>query len=134
MSSLVLKSILDNDPLARFLFARSVLSKTQLDTFLAQAIGRRSNKTLRDRISLRDGKVVSKGAFVRTLAQARTKVREGLFTTILMEYLEMFEAGTSHALLQVSNDLRRLRDLASDRETLLEIFSTLESLATMLTS
>ena len=88
----------------KHLLKRSALTDTQLDTLLSDFNGR----SLKEKIGLRD-RSVSKGAFIRTLKQAKENLRSSIFTLLLLGYLGYFGDEEAEAIFKLIDLLRRAR-------------------------
>jgi len=104
-----LKSSID-DPIGKILMENSNLTKTQLETLLidvlAENIAKKSLK-YEEKGRLRSTKAgVSRGAFNRTLRQARTNVIQAIYTVLLLGYLGVFEGTRLDSYLEISNKLQ----------------------------
>lgn len=99
-----------NDPIVQILLENSQLTKIQLETFLidilAENIARKPLKyDEKSRLRLlREG--VSRGAFNRTLRQARRNVVRSIYTVLLLGYLGVFEETTLDSYVEVANRLQ----------------------------
>jgi len=99
-----------NDPIAQILLENSQLTKIQLETFLidilAENIARKQLKyDEKSRLRLlKEG--VSRGAFNRTLRQARRNVVRSIYTVLLLGYLGVFEETTLDPYVEVANRLQ----------------------------
>ena len=91
------------DPIARFLFERSSITMIQLDTYMIELLGRKDDLGLNDKIKLRDGRYVTKGAFMRTLKQARKQFEGAICTVILAEYFGLLHKGTLSRVMEVGD-------------------------------
>ena len=112
-----------DDPIVKILTNNSNLTKTQLETLLidilAENISRKSLKydeKARLRLS-----AVSRGAFNRSLRQARWNVIQSINTILLLGYLGVFETTRLDPYLEVANKLRIYmeahRDLLTKKAT-----------------
>ncbi|UCD26512.1 MAG: hypothetical protein JSW19_04495 [Candidatus Bathyarchaeota archaeon] len=102
-----IKSLLE-DPIAKVLAKNSTLTKTQLETLLIDYLAESlSGKELKydEKARLRIS-AVSRGAFNRTLRQARWNVIQSLYTIFLLGYLGVFEDTRLDHYLEVSNKLK----------------------------
>jgi hypothetical protein len=104
-----LKRALD-DPMVKILSKGSHLTTTQLETLLIDVLSENvSGKTLKydqkARFRLTKGKI-SRGAFNRTLRQARENVTRAIYTVLLLGYLGIFESTTLDSYLEVANKLQ----------------------------
>ena len=99
-----------NDPMVQILSKNSHLTTTQLETLLIDVLSENiSGKTLKydqkARFRLTKGKI-SRGAFNRTLRQARENVTRAIYTVLLLGYLGIFESTTLDSYLEVANKLQ----------------------------
>ena len=104
-----LKSSID-DPIGKILMENSNLTKTQIETLLidvlAENVAKRSLKH-EEKGRLRSTKAgVSRGAFNRTLRQARTNVIQAIYTVLFLGYLGVFEGTRLDSYLEISNKLQ----------------------------
>ncbi len=129
-----------DDPIVKTLVKNSNLTKTQLETLLIDVLAENiSGKLLKydEKARLRLS-AVSRGAFNRTLRQARWNVIQSIYTILLLGYLGVFEDTRLDLYLEVANKLqaymkahRGLRKKATDEH--LRIISVLhEELKTSL--
>ncbi len=98
-----------NDPIVNILAKNSHLTKTQLETMLIDVLSENiSGKQLKydEKARLRLTKAqISRGAFNRTLRQAKENVVKSIYTVLLLGYLGIFEDTTLDPYLEVSNRL-----------------------------
>jgi len=125
-----------SDPLTILLAKNSQLTKTQLETllidFIAINIAAKSLKN-EEKAKLRLSKAkISRGAFNRTLKQAKQNVIKSIYTILLMGYLGIFESTRLDPYLEISNKLKEYvsayKNLLSDKkqsEEYLRIINTL---------
>jgi hypothetical protein len=111
-----------NDPITRILAGSSHLTRTQLETLLIDVLAESvATKTLTydDKASLRLTKAkLSRGAFNRTLKQAKENVTKSIFTVLLLGYLGMFDTTTLDPYLEIANKLHSYGEACkSPRET-----------------
>ena len=111
------------DPIVKMLAKNSNLTSTQLETLLIDILaGNISGKSLKydEKARLRLS-AVSRGAFNRTLRQARGNVIQSIYTILLLGYLGVFEDTRLDPYLEVANKLRTYmkahRDLLGKRAT-----------------
>jgi len=99
-----------NDPIAEILYKNSHLTKTQLETLLIDILAENfSGKTLNydEKASLRLTKAkISRGAFNRTLKQAKENVIKSIYTILLLGYLGVFEDTTLDPYIEIANKLK----------------------------
>jgi hypothetical protein len=103
-----------NDPIAKIMADNSHLTKTQLETLLIDILSDNiSDKALKydEKARLRLTKAkISRGAFNRTLKQAKENVTKSVYTVILLGYLGLFETTTLDPYLEVANQLHTYLD------------------------
>jgi len=99
-----------DDPIVKILTKNSHLTRTQLETFLIDALAENlAEKSLRyeEKARLRLLRAgVSRGAFNRTLKQARTNIIHSVYTILLLGYLGVFEDTSLDPYLEASNKLQ----------------------------
>jgi len=107
-----------DDPIAKTLMKNSNLTKAQVETFLIDIL---SEKIAEKRIIyeekaklrlLRSG--VSRGAFNRTLRQARKNVIKSIYTVILLGYLGIFESPRVEPYVELANRLHTYTEAYKD--------------------
>jgi len=111
-----------NDPIVKILAKNSNLTKTQLETLLIDFLATNiAGKTLRneDKARLRLSKSeISRGAFNRTLRQARKNVIQSMYTIILLGYLGIFNSTRLDSYLEAASRLQHYvsayRDILSN--------------------
>jgi len=116
----IMRSI--NDPLVKMLAKNSNLTRTQLETLLIDFLATNfTGKTLKneEKARLRLSKVqISRGAFNRTLKQARANVIQSIYTIILLGYLGMFDSSRLDPYLEAASKLQHYvvayRDILSN--------------------
>ena len=96
--------------MVKIFIKNSNLTKTQLETFLIDVLAENmAGKTLKydekARMRLLRGGV-SRGAFNRTLRQARVNVIRSVYTVLLLGYLGVFETTSLDPYLEVANKLQ----------------------------
>jgi hypothetical protein len=97
-----------NDPIAKILAKNSNLTKTQLETLLIDILAENiSGKSLKyDQKAKLRLSAVSRGAFNRTLRQARRNVIQSIYTILLLGYLGVFEDTRLDPYLEIANKLQ----------------------------
>jgi len=98
-----------NDPIVKILAKNSHLTRTQLETLLIDvlsesATGKSLKYEEKARLRLTKAKI-SRGAFNRTLKQAKENVIKAIYTVLLLGYLGIFESTTLDPYLEVANKL-----------------------------
>jgi len=103
-----LKSSL-SDPITNILSKNSNLTKIQLETFLIDVLSENlSGKQLKfdEKARLRLTKAqISRGAFNRTLKQAKENVIKSVYTILLLGYLGIFKETTLDPYIEIANKL-----------------------------
>ena len=98
-----------NDSIVIVLAENSHLTKTQLETLLIDVLSENiAGKPLKyeEKARLRIIKAkISRGAFNRTLKQARENVVKAIYTVLLLGYLGIFESTTLDPYLELANKL-----------------------------
>jgi len=99
-----------SDPIAKILAKNSNLTKTQLETLLINILAENvAGKPLKydekARLRLLKGEI-SRGAFNRTLRQAKKNVIESIYTIILLGYLGVFESTQLDPYIEVASKLQ----------------------------
>jgi hypothetical protein len=99
-----------NDPIVKIVARNSHLTKTQLETLLIDILSEHiAGKPLKydEKASLRLTRVkLSRGAFNRTLRQAKENVIKSIYTVLLLGYLGVFESTTLDPYLEIANKLQ----------------------------
>lgn len=101
-----------NDPLVKILAKNSTLTKTQLETLLIDVLAENiTDKDLKydEKAKLRI-LAVSRGAFNRSLRQARHNVTQAIYTILLLGYLGVLEEISLEPYLEAANKLRSYID------------------------
>lgn len=107
-----------SDPIAKALARNSHLTRTQLETFLIDALAEKASgkpvpyeRKAKLRL-IKSG--VSRGAFNRTLAQARRNIAESIYTLILLGYLGIFDTSTLDPYVEIANKIRTYTEAYRD--------------------
>jgi hypothetical protein len=99
-----------SDPIAETLAKNSHLTKTQLETLLIDVMAENvAGKPLKydEKARLRLTKAkISRGAFNRTLMQAKENVVKAIYTILLLGYLGIFESTTLDPYQEIANKLQ----------------------------
>jgi len=107
-----------NDPVVKILAKNSHLTKTQLETLLIDILAENiSGKQLKydEKARLRLSKAkISRGAFNRTLKQAKENVIKSIYTILLLGYLGVFEDTTLDPYLEIANKLHEFMEAYKD--------------------
>ena len=105
-----LKSTL-NDPIVKIISKNSHMTATQLETLLIDILSENAaGKTLKydEKARLRLTKAkITRGAFNRTLKQAKQNVTKSIYTVLLMGYLGIFESTALDPYLEIANKLQQ---------------------------
>jgi len=98
-----------NDPLTKILLENSQFTQIQLETLLIDILaGRIADKkiscTEKSKMRLTEKKI-SRGAFNRTLQQARKNMTRSIWTVLLLGYLGVLETPSLSLFIETSNKL-----------------------------
>lgn len=116
MLGVLLREVVKTDPILKHLLENSSLTPTQLDTLLIHLYSRGKGMRLEDMVRMRDGGVVSEGAFLTTLKQARKNLSKSLYTLLLASYLGVLDEELWSGLARVGGLLTRIRDAGPSRD------------------
>jgi hypothetical protein len=117
------------EPIMKLLLQNSLLTEAQLETLLIDLVVEDNigeHIPYDTKASLRttsDGKGVSRGAFNRTLQQARENITKSIYTMLLLGYLGLFEITIFRPFEEVAakiGDYRHIREVLAGRENLTE--------------
>jgi len=99
-----------NDPIANILLKNSHLTKTQLETLLIDILTENlaeNQLSFEEKAKLRLIRPsVTRGAFNRTLKQAKKNVVKSVYTIMLLGYLGVFENSSLTPYIEISNKLK----------------------------
>lgn len=109
-----------NDPITDLLTKKSNLTRVQLETvlidFLAANIAGKA-LTNEEKALFRQSKAaISRGAFNRTLRQARRNIIQSIYTVLLLGYLGIFDDTRLDPYLEIAN---KLKDYVSTYQNML---------------
>ena len=100
-----------DDPIVKILAKSSQLTTTQLETLLIDILSENiARKPLKydEKARLRLTKAkISRGAFNRTLKQAKGNIVKAIYTVLLLGYLGIFESTTLDPYLEIANKLQK---------------------------
>jgi hypothetical protein len=110
-----------NDPIVKTIAANSHLTKIQLETLLIDILSENiAGKSLiydeKARLRLTKAKI-SRGAYNRTLQQAKMNVTKSIYTVLLLGYLGIFETTTLDPYLEIANKLHQYLEAYKDMTT-----------------
>lgn len=121
-----------NDPITKLLAASSHLTKTQLETLLIDILADNiADKRLKydEKATLRLIKArISRGAFNRTLKQAKENVLRSIYTVLLLGYLGITESTTLDPYLEIANKLQEYIDVCKNSQNQMEHTKLIESI------
>ena len=99
-----------NDPIVNILLKNSHLTKTQLETLLIDVLTENfaeNQLSFEEKAKLRLIKPsVTRGAFNRTLKQAKNNIVKSIYTIMLLGYLGIFENSSLTPYIEISNKLK----------------------------
>jgi hypothetical protein len=114
-----------NDPIVKTIAKGSSLTAIQLETLLIDVLSEHlASKPLKydEKASFRLTKAkISRGAFNRTLAQAKGNVVKSIYTILLLGYLGIFESTALDPYLEVANKLRAYLEALKSSSTSIEL-------------
>jgi hypothetical protein len=107
-----------SDPLLKILIKKSHITRTQLETLLIDILSEKvTGKSIvyEDKAKLRMiSSGVSRGAFNRTLAQARTNIIKSIYTILLLGYIGIFESPCLDPYIEIANKIRNYTEAYKD--------------------
>jgi hypothetical protein len=103
---------LRDDPVAKTLLANSHLTEVQFTTFVIDVLWpasqiARENGEVQPRSGRRE---VSKGAFNRSLSQARRNVIKSIYTVFLLAYFGLFDSPKLEPFLRLGDEMKSFVD------------------------
>lgn len=101
------------DRILEVLLRESTLTPKQLKALVLYS-SNIEHKIIEDGVVDFDGKKVSKGAFFRTLNQAKTNVRKAVITLIIMSYLGLIDLNQLNAIMQLNDVMMKLKGSKED--------------------
>jgi intein-encoded DNA endonuclease-like protein len=107
------------DPLTKTLLEKSNLTKIQLETFLIDIITdylTDKNIRIEDKAKIRIKGKISKGAFNRTLNQARKNIVSSICTLMLLGYLGLIDLTTIKKYIEASEKLKEYVEALKSQE------------------
>lgn len=105
---------LEKDPIMKILMKNSNLTEIQYETFLINnlAINQVENKiSTKNQALFRKTRKISKGAFNRTLTQARKNVIRSIYTIILLGYLGLLSTPSIQQFEEIAEKLKAYSDM-----------------------
>jgi hypothetical protein len=117
------------EPILKILLQQSTLTKAQLETLLIDIIIEDrygDHIPYQDKAQIRSQKKgatkgVTRGAFNRTLKQARKNITKCMFTMLLLAYLDLFDYNIFRPFEEIASNLaeyRRIREILAEKEEL----------------
>jgi len=110
------------DTVATFLLRKSGITEVQLDTLLAS----KEEGNLDYKRTLREKRKVSKGAFSRTLKQARQNLEASLYTIFLLSYLDLINQSDVNHLVRNTRMLSELKEARPAIEDQMRVIEAME--------
>jgi len=102
------------DRITKFLLKNSCLTKKQLETLLIDILVEKVfniKATYEEKASFRiSQKKITRGAFNRTLRQARKNVIKSIYTVILLGYLGILDDSSLYPYLEISNKIKEFKE------------------------
>ena len=128
----MLNELIKNNHLVSFLFEKSNFTHVQLDTLLINFVSREGNKNLFSKTSLRDGKRISGGSFLRTLRMSQRNIRKSMYSLILLQYLSILSEEDFHSISEVGNIIRSVRDVKLELEKTNDVIKIISDMANVI--
>lgn len=110
------------DKIATFLLRKSAITEAQLDTILAS----KEEGNLDFKRTLREKRKVSKGAFSRTLKQARGNIEASVYTIFLLSYLDLITPGNVNQLVRNVRMLAELKEVEPTDEDKVKVMEAMD--------
>jgi hypothetical protein len=110
------------DTIATFLLRKSNITEVQLDTLLAS----KEEGNLDFKSTLREKRKVTKGAFSRTLKQARHNIEASIYSIFLLSYLDLITPSNVTQLVRNSRMLGELKEAKPTNEEQLRVMEAME--------
>ena len=101
---------LKNDGLAKTILENSHLSEVQFATLLIDVLWHTSQPSSQDEGPRSRRRQVSKGAFNRSLAQARRNVIKSIYTVFLLAYFGLFDSPKLEPFLRLGDEMKTFLD------------------------
>lgn len=105
---------LKDDRLARSLLQNSHLTEVQLATLVIDVLWSTTELSLQDEGSRSVRRQVSKGAFNRSLAQARRNVIRSIYTVFLLAYFGLFDSPKLEPFLRLGDEMKTFFDAKNE--------------------
>ena len=126
----MINKYLKSDPILNYLYQHSHLTQTQLDTFLIRK--QHINIKLQNQIKLKDGNIPTKGAFLRSLQQAKNNINKSIYTILLMNYLEIIDYNDIQNIDKISQILLEFKQKKSKSINSQDIINLLNELSNVI--
>ncbi len=110
------------DTLATFLLRKSNITEVQLDTLLAS----KEEGNLDHKRMLREKRKVTKGAFARTLKQARHNVEASIYTVFLLSYVNLIGQESVNRIVRNARMLGELKEARPTTEEQIKVMEAME--------
>jgi hypothetical protein len=110
------------DTIATFLLRKSNITEVQLDTLLAS----KEEGNLDFKRNLREKRKVTKGAFSRTLKQARHNVEASVYSIFLLSYLNLISQTDVNHLIRNTRMLAELKEANPATEDQMRVMEAME--------
>tara|TARA_B100001971_G_C18063232_1_gene469108 strand:- start:416 stop:802 length:387 start_codon:yes stop_codon:yes gene_type:complete len=121
---------LKSDPILDYLYQHSHLTQTQLDTFLIRK--QQIDIKLKNQIKLKDGNISTKGAFLRSLQQAKNNINKSIYTILLINYLEIINYNDIQNIEKISQILLEFKQKKSESINKEDIINLLNELSNVI--
>jgi hypothetical protein len=101
---------LKDDRLARTILQNSHLTEVQFATLLIDVLWQPSQPSHGNKVPRSGRRRVSKGAFNRSLAQARRNVIKSIYTVFLLAYFGLFDSPKLEPFLRLGDEMKTVLD------------------------
>ncbi|MCS7138775.1 MAG: hypothetical protein NZ873_01805 [Crenarchaeota archaeon] len=107
------KTLEETDKFLKILVKESTLTPRQLEAIVFYYNNIDSNIVKNGYVEFK-GNRVSKGAFFRTLNQAKTNIRKAIITLLIMAYLGLIDTNQLEIIIQLNSIMMQLKNRGED--------------------
>ena len=126
----MINKYLKSDPILDYLYQHSHLTQTQLDIFLIRK--QQVDIKLQNQIKLKDGNIPTKGAFLRSLQQAKSNINKSIYTILLINYLEIIDYNDIKNIEKISQILLEFKQRKNESINNQDIINLLNELSNVI--
>ena len=124
----MLDRLVVKNPLVKYLLDKSSFTDTQLDTYLSYVSVPLDDRNLQKRILIRDGRRVTKGAYLRSLKQAKLVLERAMYTLFLSEHLGLVTGDDVDHIVRTGRTLSSFREIELNPQRNAEIIQIVKEL------